>query len=435
MAIPLRVPSPILLSNDIKNKAFVSNTPKESPKDSAYQSQILNDISSSGGPYNVGSSSPPLIRDTNDRRLEYTLGDQQQYLHFIDRMKELNADEGSIKDEREEEILLSKAVDQAFPPSVGSLDKFVSALDAEHDMMQGLPLLVEELSLPPSTLHPETADAFPVSHSTGLENKAAICDLTFSENNQLESRASSSPVTSIPAGVSWSQAGRGKALQQILSAASKPVGRLSPVVSPSFEILPKVSPVSVPSAELIDECSNTPALRKSRKGKISLAIKFQGTAESPLSAATESKQGNPSILKCGPSSVNKTPPQGLMKPSAINCKIPSPEIHDQVPGRDQNTVVVGCKVSEEATSSMTPAVGGVEMRASMLLSSDGEDGEFSETRAGRNANDLEMSIAQHQRNIHRDMVSSDKRNCIDTNFCVCVPWSAANLMCEEYQQM
>ena len=406
MAIPLPVPSPVLPSNDRKNEALASNSPKGSPKPSAYQSQILIDISSNEGPYNVSSSSrPPVIKENSSIRIEHTLGDQQQRLH---RIEEQSAEEVSDKQERAAETLLSKATDLSSPPSVGPLDKFVSTLDAEHDMMQCLPPLVEDLSPPLSTQPPETVEIPPISYSTGLENKTVIGNFTVSEYNQLESRGTSSPVTPVPAGASCSQAGRGKALQQILSAESKPVGRLTPVVSPPVELHPKVSPVSVPNAESIEKCSNIPTRRTLRKAKVSLAIKFQGTAESPVSPATERKEGSPSILKFEPSNVNKTSPQGLMKPTDIvpsgnNRKIPSSEIQDQVPGReDQNLVVVGCKVSEGA---MSAAIDSVEKRASMLQSSEGKDAEFNETRAKRNANDLEMSIAQHQRNIHLKMVS------------------------------
>lgn len=390
---------------------------EERQKDSGIQSQFTSEMSCNGST----ASSPVCTEKDIDimERGELIHDDHQQLAirdEVLEEKKVLNDHMPSGLELSSECLYTTTALpDTASLPVAAAYD----TMDIPPPLASAEPLMSAELDdvepgpEPPPALQSEKAR-------------------TTSPSDQGKDEDPRSSVRSNAASGGWSQVGRGRTLMHILSTASRPVGkgRASahrsipegqhlPATGPVFEdketkAIPHTltQPISMESGQGEALTGGQKAPRSSRKAKVSLAIKFQG-AHASQHSAPESHSG---IQNSAPASAPasqvclKATPQVLMKPSEF--RLPSAEyLHKSrstkpEPSNAQSKGPGLAHTESEGPRIVPPCMGGTEegVLHSQALSSDGDELDFVETRGGRSSNELEKSIAGHQRSIHRNQV-------------------------------
>lgn len=423
MTVPLPVSSLCSLSSSSSGgtgkelRSLVVNrlpTSEERQKDSGFQSQFTSEMSCNGST----ASSPVCTGKATD------LMERGELNHS-------NHEQPAYRDEDFEErrVVNNYTPSLELPTeyshtSLALADAASLPVAAAYDTMDTPPPLVSAEPLLSAAL--EDAEPNPIPRgipATSQSEKAG----TTAAIDQAKVEEPNSCVRSTTATEGWSQVGRGRALMHILSTTSRPVGKshTADCSKPEGQHVP-VGPVLDVKEKEADSNTNTltqpisvgpghneavggahKTLKSSRKARVSLAIKFQGAHPSQHSAAerhTASASGDQVCLK--------TSPQVLMKPSDftlpgarhvhMQSKTPEPPELANTQGKTH-----GLGHPESEGSRIVPACrSGAEedVLHSQALSSDGDDLDFVETRRGRSANELEKSIAGHQRNIHRNQV-------------------------------
>ena len=392
------------------------STSEERQKDSGIQSQFTSEMSCNGS----AASSPACTEKDIDimERGELIQSDCQQPAHRGEDLDERESGNDHMPS-------LLELPTECLHTSVALADTASLPVAAAYDPMDTPP----PLSLAEPFLSAEVDYAEPSPTPGGLpaalpSEKAG----TTSAGDQVKGEEPSSSVRSTAATAGWSQVGRGRTLMHILS--SRPVGRGQasadcsipegqhlPRSGPDLEVKETETspstlkqPISVGPGQGQDVSSGQKTQRSSRKAKVSLAIKFQG-ADAPQHIAPGS---SPGLQNSAPASqvCLKVSPQVLMKPSEF--RVPSTEhLHMQSgapeppePASTQGRSPGLAHTESEGSRVMPACTSGMEKDVlhSQALSSDGDELDFVETRGGRSANELEKSIAGHQRSIHRNQV-------------------------------
>lgn len=387
---------------------------EERQKDSGIQSQFTSERSCNGS----AASSPACTENDIMERGELIQSDQQQPAHRGEDLDERKSGNNHTPS-------LLELPTECLHTSVGLADTASLPVPAAYDPMDTPPPLA--LAEPFLTAEVDYAEPSPTPGElpAALPNEKAG---TTSAGDKVKGKEPSSSVRSTVATAGWSQVGRGRTLMHILSSrpvgrgqasadCGIPVGQHLPRSGPVLEVKETetspstlTQPISVGPGQGQAVSSGQKTQRSSRKAKVSLAIKFQGADASQHSAAGSSP-GPQNSAPAGQVCL-KASPQVLMKPSEfrvsstehLHMQSGAPEPPKPASAQGRNP---GLAHAESEGSRVMPAcVSGVEegVLHSQALSSDGDELDFVETRGGRSANELEKSIAGHQRSIHRNQV-------------------------------